>query len=373
MNKLLVIYQDNCGGETKATVSLVNHLKKMNHVDILILPSYDQIGFLKYLYQLSHWWLLFFKKSIKNKRYSWIISPIPQSLVLPIIFRPFHKGKIGYIYQGNRLQLHNHPPKSLTYGQRLLATVDHELHAYVLRKINVFIPSSKSVLSLLNHQHLPIPPHIVPIPNGFINENSNLYLNRSILRKRWHISKSELVICYVGRLDPIKGVDKLIQALAAYEKSWGKCIIAYPRTANKIEHDYEVKIRKIIKKSNISSQIIMVCNHHRIEEIYTIADICILPSYQEVFPLVMLESCRSGCLFVGTNQGEMKSFLRKTPELVIPLPHEPDFNQKIKVIIEMNQQKRDDLANTQQKKALAYSWKNIGKMYDAVFNDSSKH
>ena len=112
-------------------------------------------------------------------------------------------------------------------------------------------------------------------------------------------------VLYIGRLSSLKGVPDLLQALArlgpersqlALTLAGDGDIAAYQATARGLGIEDSVEFAGW-------------CDQQRINELLRQADILVLPSYDEVMPLVILEALAHGVAVVCTPVGEIPSVL----------------------------------------------------------------
>lgn len=119
------------------------------------------------------------------------------------------------------------------------------------------------------------------------------------------------IILFVGRIDPLKGIDKLISAVPYLRNIQGLRLVIIgggEHSQREIE-----QLRKLVRNLNIQDSITFVglIKHGELPYFYSAADACVIPSYYESFGLVALESLACGTPVVATNVGNFRSIIRQ--------------------------------------------------------------
>ncbi len=120
----------------------------------------------------------------------------------------------------------------------------------------------------------------------------------------------EPVLLFVGRIQPLKGVDIAVETLAGLRRPDARLIIVGGASGR--EGDHEVRrIRKLIAERGLAAAVTMVepCPHHVLSTYYRAADVCLVPSRSESFGLVALEAAACGTPVVAGNVGGLRSLV----------------------------------------------------------------
>lgn len=108
------------------------------------------------------------------------------------------------------------------------------------------------------------------------------------LRERYDVADDEVMALFVGRLNWVKGIINLVQAMPAV-------LSKHPETKLVIlgTGDEEANIRELISRLNIQDNVVCrfeyVSEHERIVH-YAASDLCVFPSLYEPFGIVSLEA-----------------------------------------------------------------------------------
>jgi len=110
----------------------------------------------------------------------------------------------------------------------------------------------------------------------------------STLKKEYNISSDDKVILFLGRLEEVKGADKLVQAMPAILRQNPKAKLVIVGSGT-----YEGLIRDHIAHYDIEDSVFL--NTEFLDDIskmhhYFMADVCVFPSLYEPFGIVALEA-----------------------------------------------------------------------------------
>jgi glycogen synthase len=110
-----------------------------------------------------------------------------------------------------------------------------------------------------------------------------------ILRSRYNLNESDLIILFIGRLEPVKGITQLIQALSSVKK-------IHPQV--KLLIVGRGSLEDFVKEATVhQDSIILVTDFLSLEDKrdhYALADLCVFPSSYEPFGIVALEAAAMG-------------------------------------------------------------------------------
>jgi len=139
--------------------------------------------------------------------------------------------------------------------------------------------------------------HIHFIPHG-VNTDIFKPVDASNLRKKYGTENSD-VILYVGRIAKGKGVDKLIKILnLVIKKNKRVKLIIVGGDAG-----YLPIVKNLIQKYGLSKNVAIVgyISKHNLPEYYSMADLIVYPSRQEIFGLVLCEAMACGKAVIGSD------------------------------------------------------------------------
>lgn len=165
----------------------------------------------------------------------------------------------------------------------------------ILRKANLIITVSEKNKEIL--QKICKGKKIITIPNWYDENNFFIYNNKEQLKEKFKIDKDKIVILTIWNLIEIKNQISIILACNELKKDIENIIFFIIGSGNLKEY-LQSKINNLWLESYI--KLLWKKKHNEIPEWINIADIFILPSYNEGNPTVMFEALGCGIPYIGT-------------------------------------------------------------------------
>jgi glycosyltransferase involved in cell wall biosynthesis len=154
--------------------------------------------------------------------------------------------------------------------------------------------------------------HIVP--NGIDFESYTLP-PKGIFRTQWGIPSKVPLIIFVGRINPVKGVDILVEAFARFANNPSSYLaIIGP------DDGYLSDIKNQVHSLGLTSNVIFtdVLMDESLWAAYQDADLFVLPCRSDTFPRVILESAFFGLPVVTTTGCEIADIVDTQMGIVVP-------------------------------------------------------
>ena len=142
-------------------------------------------------------------------------------------------------------------------------------------------------------------PRAIVEPNGIdLNEFTALPA-RGTARQRYNVCPG-LMILFLGRLHPKKGLDLLIPAFARASLPGATLVIAGPPDSEA----YESELKQLVKHHHLASRVTFTGMLHGLDRLALLADadLMILPSHHENFGIVVAEALACGTPVLVSNQ-----------------------------------------------------------------------
>jgi D-inositol-3-phosphate glycosyltransferase len=123
--------------------------------------------------------------------------------------------------------------------------------------------------------------------------------------------KNEKVLLFVGRIDPLKGIEQLIKTIPLIKGVGDIRLIVVGGDENSKAELEELKklaaglgVRGLVTFQGLVRQ-------EQLPHYYSAADVCVVPSYYESFGLVALEALACGTPVVAADVGDLRNIIRQ--------------------------------------------------------------
>ena len=158
------------------------------------------------------------------------------------------------------------------------------------------------------------------VPNGLdLSEFDNLP-ERGEFRTKYGLDANQKIILFLGRIHRIKGLDLLIKVFSDLAKFLDdvKLVIAGP------DDGYLTSLKKLVADSEISEKVLFTGPLYGQEKLkaYVDADVYILPSFYETFPMTLLEAMACGTPVIVTDRCGIADVINGQAGLVVPYDKE---------------------------------------------------
>lgn len=180
------------------------------------------------------------------------------------------------------------------------------------------------------------------------------------------------VILYVGRIEPLKGLDILLKAVALLNDTANTRMLI---VGGSLEDDPELqRLERLAEGLDISDIVTFVgaVNQERLPAYYSAADVFVLPSWYESFGLVALEAMSCGTPVVVSRVGGLTTFVEngKTGYLV-PWRCPDAFARSMDTLL-ANPALRDAMGVSARRKATSMSWAAMANSVHKCYSDTIK-
>jgi glycosyltransferase involved in cell wall biosynthesis len=239
----------------------------------------------KYSLVHSHYW---YSGSVALK--------IKDHLEIPMVHNAHSLGRVKYEVLKEK--------KPVYADMRLL---EEEL---ILKKSNAIIASTPQEVKNILELYKVSGENIELIRTG-IDEKLFRPIDKKTAIKKTGINFENIVL-FVGRITKAKGLRILIKALAQVKKDFKKelkLIVIGGDTSGVMHSEAESKekkyLRKLIKRLNLEESVMFLgpVNRELLPYIYSIADVCAVPSLYESFGLVAVEAMACGTPVIASKVG----------------------------------------------------------------------
>ena len=154
------------------------------------------------------------------------------------------------------------------------------------------------------------PDKIAIIPCG-VNLDLFKPIDKEIARKELGLDHQKVVL-FVGRIEPLKGLEQLLVALSHIEGEKPPLLMIVG--GDEYSQGRVQTLQCLAEELHIGDRVVFIGSvaQERLPLFYSAADICAIPSYYESFGMVALESLACGTPIVATDVGNMRRILRQS-------------------------------------------------------------
>ena len=183
----------------------------------------------------------------------------------------------------------------------------------------------------------------------------------------------EPVLLFVGRIQPLKGVDVAVEALSRLRDPRA-CMLIVGGSSGIEGDDHAAEVHDLITDRGLDDRITMVPPqpHHVLSTYYRAADVTIVPSRSESFGLVALESAACGTPVVASDVGGLRTLVdHGRTGLRVPGRDPDDFAEAVERIIG-DPIVAGRLSERAAEAATAYTWTSMAARLRRVYADLSE-
>ncbi len=178
----------------------------------------------------------------------------------------------------------------------------------------------------------------------------------------------ERILLFVGRPDPLKGLEILIEAAAQLEDPEGVRVLVVGGHGAIDELPAAHMMQEEIDPNEHVTFLGSV-QHELLPYYYGAADICVIPSYYESFGMVALEAMACGLPVVASRVGGLQSTVRDGETgYLIPWHCPEPFVDKLELLLD-NEALRQNLGDAARVAAEAYPWSSIAESLISIYEE----
>lgn len=206
------------------------------------------------------------------------------------------------------------------------------------------------------------PSKIEVIPNGIDVERFNPEKNTADIRKEFSLEEDDIVIGFIGRIVPAKGLEYLLNALPYLKEEFKSIKLLIVGEGSLVE-----ELKERAKKNNIFDNILFIGRRRDIPEILASINIFVMPSIAEGLPNALLEAMAMGKPIVTTEVGGIPEIVKNGFNgLLVPPRDTLSLSKAIKELIsndrlaaKLGQAARDLVHDNLSIKAIAQKWQSL--------------
>ncbi len=257
--------------------------------------------------------------------------------------------------------------------------------AHIIKIADRIIAATQAEKAQLNFLYRATERKIEIIPPGV--DISRFYpISKDEAKAVVDLPKNSRVLLFVGRIEPLKGVETLVRALAELHQRgllekylYDLVIIGGDPNASPDQMNTEMqRLQKLVQQLGIHELVLFLGKRSQdvLPYYYSAADVLVMPSHYESFGMVALEAMACGTPVVASQVGGLAFLVQDgVTGYVIPDGDPLQLANRLETLI-TNDSLRQKLGHQAQRYAHAYAWENIAaqvlSMYEALINPSEE-
>lgn len=197
---------------------------------------------------------------------------------------------------------------------------DNEINKKIYNK---FLAISKYTCNLIKKDNIVSDEQIELLYNAIRVQDFDRTISdeeKKVLRNKYEIAEDDVVILFLGRTIPEKGIKELITSFKKM-KNIEKCKLLIVGSANygeKIKTDFDYELEKISEEVKDKIKFTGYINNDELYKIHNISDIAVVPSmFEELFGLVVVENMSSELPLVVTSSGGIPEIVNEECAFIV--------------------------------------------------------
>ena len=281
-------------------------------------------------------------------------------------------GDISYAHFCHRAYLKNHWQQSKRKGLRgWLRWLDYKLHAlfepWIYRRVKSIIVPSHGLARELQQEYPYTKDKIQVLPNPVDIDRMRPPENaRESFRQQFGLEQEDLMLVFtaLGQFER-KGLPLLLEALTQLKNPRLKLFVVGGET------DLISLYQTRIERMGLEKQVTFTGMQKDVRPYLWAADCFVLPSYYEVFPLVVLEAAAAGLLLIVTPLNGVEEFLKDGENGILVQRTATDVARGISDALAMTPTMRQSTQKQLQHDVKNYSTENFVATWSKFFEGSA--
>ena len=255
----------------------------------------------------------------------------------------------------NRHHLSQREPQYRIEGERTLA-----------QSADRVICASDGEREMLINVYGVAPNRIVTVPCG-VDTGRFRPMGGAAVRRRLGIDAGAPIVLFVGRIEPLKGIDVLLRAAAQLEGRFHLLVVGGDEKDSARKGELVALARQLGIERKVT--FLDAVAHADLPLYYNAADICVVPSYYESFGLVAVEAMACGVPVVASRVGGLRETVRdgRTGYLVPWRCPEP-FAERLDLLLS-NEALRRSLGREGRTTAERFRWSDVAARVEDVYHE----
>lgn len=213
------------------------------------------------------------------------------------------------------------------------------------------------------------PERIAVVPCG-VNLDLFQPVAQDAARAQLGIPQDERILLFVGRVEPLKGIDILLGAAQQLEQDSDARVLVVGGDGSSEEGEI-AHLRRLARRLGIDERVTFLgaVEHERLPYYYSAADVCVVPSFYESFGLVALEAMACGTPVVASRVGGLAGTVRDGETgYLIPWRCPEPFAERIELLLG-NEELRSAFGSAARESVERYRWSNVAEAVLDIYGE----
>lgn len=225
--------------------------------------------------------------------------------------QPLVDGTLGAILSGGRKRIiHTDHARQFPDKKRYMFAEWCMSH-FVCKMVGV---SEQTTENLHKYEKIP-KKKLMTIKNGIDVSRFAISIDRQAKRKELGIPPVGPVIGVISRLEKVKGITYLLQAMPKIIKTFPDLTLLIVGDGSEMDN-----LQSETNKRNLARNVVFTGVRHDIPDILQTLDIYMLPSLSEGLPMGLLEALATGCPVIATQVGGIPNVAENTEAILLVKP-----------------------------------------------------
>jgi len=268
------------------------------------------------------------KKALRKEKYDIIYTCHPF-----LISKKFNFPFIAIFHGLHKLYLHT----PINTWKIKIAKIFHFLYSYfdykTIQNADKIVFVSNRTLKEAEKFYPMYKNKFIHIP-AFVDTLKFYQLNQTTKEKlieKYKLEKDKKHVLYVGRLEPLKGIELLIEIIKESRESIKLELLVVGDGLLKKRRNFYTFVKYLGE-----------IPHSRMNEIYNIVDLLILPSYYENCPLTILEAMASSCPVLASDVGDIGEILNNN-KLIFEVGNIEELQRKMFKLLNLDENEKNEI------------------------------
>ncbi|RLG74655.1 MAG: hypothetical protein DRO12_06565 [Thermoprotei archaeon] len=248
------------------------------------------------------------------------------------------------------------------------------VEGYTMRRGRAVVALNKTMMKAIVSKARVDPQRIFIVPNGVDTGFFKPSIPADDIVKKYGLEGKRIVL-FVGRVTYRKGVHLLLKAFRELITRYRdlKLVIVGPLADHFGEAEpshYARMLMEYAEKNMPRDSYVFTgpVDRDALRKLYSTAYVCVLPSYAEAFPMVLIEALTSGCPVIGSNAGGIGDIIEEgVSGFIFKKGDYMDLKEKLEILLNNETLRKTMSINCREITERKYSWYAIATKLKEVY------